>query len=111
MVAGVFSRNPEVGRRKGAEWRIDPERIHPEPAAMAGAERARPDGIDAVAITTPNRSHHEIARCFLDAGIHVICDKPLATRGEDARDLVERARDGGAPPRRDVSVGGLSDGA
>ena len=95
VVAGVFSRDPEVGRRKGAEWRIDPERIHPDPAAMAEAERARPDGIDAVAITTPNQSHHEIARCFLDAGIHVICDKPLATRSEDARDLVERARDGG----------------
>ena len=95
VVAGVFSRDPEVGRRKGAEWRIDPERIHPDPAAMVEAERARPDGIDAVAITTPNQSHHEIARCFLDAGVHVICDKPLATCGEDARDLVERARDGG----------------
>ena len=95
VVAGVFSRDPEVGRRKAAEWRIDPERIYPHPAAMAAAERARPDGIDAVAITTPNRSHHEIARRFLDAGIHVVCDKPLTTRSEDARDLVERARNGG----------------
>ena len=95
VVAGVFSRDPEAGRRKGAEWRIDPERIYPDPAAMAAAERARPDGIDAVAVTTPNRSHHEIACCFLDAGIHVVCDKPLATRSEDARDLVERARNGG----------------
>ena len=92
VVAGVFSRDPEAGRRKGAEWRIDPERIYRTPAAMAEGERARPDGIDAVAVTTPNRSHHEIASAFLDAGIHVVCDKPLATRGEDARDLVERAR-------------------
>ena len=91
-VAGMFSRDAEVNRRKGAEQRIDPERTYPDPAAMAAAERARPDGIDAVAVTTPNRSHHEIARCFLDAGVHVVCDKPLATRGEDARDLVERAR-------------------
>ena len=93
VVAGMFSRDPEVNRRKGAEWRVDPERIYPDPAAMAAAERARPDGIDAVAVTTPNRSHHEISRCFLDAGVHVVCDKPLATRREDARDLVERARE------------------
>ena len=92
LKAGVFSRDPEVGRRKGAEWRIAPERIYPSPAAMAERERARPDGIDAVAVTTPNRSHHEISGAFLDAGIHVICDKPLATRGDEARDLVERAR-------------------
>ena len=95
LEAGVFSRDPEVGRRKGAEWRIDPERIYGTPAAMAEGERGRPDGIDAVAITTPNRSHHEIASAFLDAGFHVVCDKPLATRGDDARDLVERARAGG----------------
>ena len=95
LVAGMFSRDAETNRKKGAEWRIDPERTYPDVEAMAEAERARPDGIEAVAITTPNRSHHGIARCFLDAGIHVICDKPLATRGEDARDLVERARDGG----------------
>ena len=95
LVAGVFSRDAEVNRRKGAEWRIDPERIYPDPAAMAAAESDRADGIDAVAVTTPNRSHHEISRLFLDAGVHVVCDKPLTVRSEDARDLVERARDGG----------------
>ena len=95
VVAGVFSRDPEIGRRKGAEWRLDPERVYPDPAQMAKAEGERPDGIDAVAVTTPNRSHHEIARCFLDAGVHVVCDKPLTTRREDASDLVERARQGG----------------
>ncbi len=95
LVAGMFSRDAEVNRRKGAEWRIDPGRIYPDLEAMAEAERARPDGIDAVAITTPNRSHYEIARLFLDAGVHVVCDKPLTTRSEDARDLVERARERG----------------
>ena len=94
LVAGVFSRDPEVNRRKGAERRIDPERIYANPAAMVEGERARADGIDAVAVITPNRSHHEIAGRFLDAGVHVVCDKPLATRGEDARDLVARARAG-----------------
>ena len=92
LVGGVFSRDPEVNRRKGAQSRIDPQRIYPDPAAMIEGERGRADGIDAVAVITPNRSHHEIASAFLDAGVHVVCDKPLATRGEDARDLVERAR-------------------
>ena len=95
LVAGMFSRDPEVNRRKGAEWRIDPERIYPDPAAMAATERARPDGIDAVAVTTPNRSHHAITGLFLDAGVHVVCDKPLATRRDDARDLVARASERG----------------
>ena len=92
VVAGVFSRDPEVSRRKGAQWRIDPNRIYGSPEAMADGEKGRPDGIDAVAITTPNRSHHEIGCAFLEAGFHVVCDKPLATCSEDARDLVERAR-------------------
>ena len=95
LVAGMFSRDAEVNRKKGAEWRIDPGRIYPDLEAMAAEERERPDGIDAVAITTPNRSHHEIARLFLDAGVHVVCDKPLTTRCEDARDLIGRARERG----------------
>jgi predicted dehydrogenase len=59
---------------------------------MARAEAARADGIDAVAIVTPNGSHHAIARAFLDAGIHVICDKPMTTTMADALDLVAAVR-------------------
>ena len=55
---------------------------------MAKAEAARPDGIDVVAIVTPNHMHHPIARAFLDAGIHVICDKPISRTVEEAEDLV-----------------------
>ena len=94
VVAGVFSRNPGHNRERGGEWQIDPARIHADPRSMAAAESARPDGIDAVAVTTPNDSHYEIAKCFLDAGVHVVCDKPLTVRSEDGRDLVERARRG-----------------
>jgi len=56
---------------------------------MASAESKRPDGIEVVAIVTPNHLHHAIAKAFLDAGIHVICDKPLTTSLEDALDLAE----------------------
>jgi predicted dehydrogenase len=55
---------------------------------MAQAEAARPDGIEAVSIVTPNHLHAPIARAFLNAGIHVICDKPLTTSVKEAEDLV-----------------------
>jgi predicted dehydrogenase len=88
LVAGAFSRDAERGRRSAAALHVAPDRSYPDAAAMARAEAARADGIDAVAIVTPNASHHAIARAFLDAGIHVICDKPMTTSMEDARDLV-----------------------
>jgi len=56
---------------------------------MASAESRRTDGIEVVSIVTPNHLHHAIAKAFLDAGIHVICDKPLTTSLEDALDLAE----------------------
>ena len=54
---------------------------------MAEKESAREDGIDVVAIVTPNHLHHAPAKCFLEAGIHVICDKPLSASLADALDL------------------------
>ena len=57
---------------------------------MASAEAARRDRIDAVSIVTPNHLHYPAAKAFLQAGIHVICDKPLTTTLEDALDLAQR---------------------
>jgi predicted dehydrogenase len=59
---------------------------------MAAAESRRPDGIEVVAIVTPNHLHHAPAKAFLEAGIHVICDKPLTTTLEDALDLAAIVR-------------------
>src|SRR5256884_7573456 len=56
---------------------------------MAAAEAARPDGIEGVSIVTPNHMHYANAKTFLDAGIHVICDKPLTTTLEAALDLAK----------------------
>lgn len=95
LVAGCFSRDAENNRRSAAALHVAPDRVHADAAAMARAEAERPDGIDAVAVVTPNASHHAIARTFLDAGIHVICDKPLTTTREDAQDLVRRVRASG----------------
>ncbi len=53
---------------------------------MADKESAREDGIDFVSIMTANDTHYEIAKCFLEHDIHVICDKPLALRTVEAEE-------------------------
>jgi predicted dehydrogenase len=91
LVAGAFSSNRERGRAAGAELALAPERTYDTYEEMARAEAARPDGIEAVVIVTPNHLHFPVAKAFLDADVHVICDKPLTTTVSDAlalRDLV-----------------------
>lgn len=95
LVAGAFSRDAARARASAAELHVASDRAYADYREMARAEAARADGIDAVSIVTPNASHHAIARAFLDAGIHVICDKPLTTTLEDARDLVRAVQDSG----------------
>ena len=90
FVAGALASDPARARASGAALHLAPDRIYDDFAAMAAAERARDDGIDLVAIVTPNRIHHAAAKAFLDAGIHILCDKPLTTTLDDAVDLVGR---------------------
>ncbi|MFM2346803.1 MAG: hypothetical protein RL654_1556 [Pseudomonadota bacterium] len=91
LVAGALSSDPERARVSGAELRLDPTRCYSDYREMACAEAARRvnggDGIDAVAIVTPNHLHFPIACAFIEAGIHVICDKPLTTTLADAQHL------------------------
>ena len=87
VVAGALSSTPEKAVRSGAALGLDPERTYADFATMARAEAARPDGIEAVAIVTPNHMHGPAILAFLDAGIHVICDKPLTTSLREARSL------------------------
>lgn len=91
LVAGALSSDAERARQSAAQCFISAERTYTDYREMAKAEAARPDGIEAVSIVTPNASHHAIASAFLDHGIAVICDKPLATSVQDGQDLVARA--------------------
>jgi predicted dehydrogenase len=95
LVAGCLSSDPERARRAAADWLLPADRAYGSYEEMAAAEAARADGIDAVAVTTPNDSHHAVCRTFLERGIDVICDKPLTTRHEDALDLVRRVEASG----------------
>lgn len=87
LVAAAPSSNPERARAGGAELRLAPERVYLDFREMASAEAARADGIEVVAIVVPNHLHYDVACAFLDAGIHVICDKPLTTNRADGERL------------------------
>ncbi len=95
LVAGALSSTPERARRSGEALGLDPARIYGDFREMARREARRKDGIEAVAIVTPNHMHAPAAEAFLKAGIHVICDKPLTTTLKEARRLEERARASG----------------
>ena len=93
--AGVFSSDPARSRAAGAALGLDPERSYGTVAEMLQAEAARPDGVDAVAIMSPNDSHHRYAAAALDAGLDVVCDKPVTHDHAQALDLVRRTRASG----------------
>ena len=97
LVAGAFSGNAARSRKFGQSLGLADDRCYGDWKAMVKAEGSRPDGIDAVAIVTPNNMHHAPARAFLDAGIAVICDKPLTTNPADALDLQDAVKRTGLP--------------
>ena len=91
LVAGALSSDPARAQASAEELGIVPDRSYENFETMASAENARADGIDVVSIVTPNHVHFAAARAFLKAGIHVICDKPLTTNAEQARELASLA--------------------
>lgn len=95
LLAGALSSTGEAARRSGRMLGLDPERVYDSYQEMARSEAARADGIEAVSIVTPNHLHAPVARAFLEAGIHVICDKPVTTNSDDARALQALARERG----------------
>ncbi len=96
LVAGALSSDAARAHASAAELHIDPSRSYADFADMARAESARPDGIDVVAIVTPNHLHAAPAKAFLAAGISVICDKPLTSTLADALELEAVARSSNA---------------
>jgi predicted dehydrogenase len=87
LVAGALSATAEKARRSGAALGLAAERVYDDFETMAKVEAARLDGIEAVAIVTPNHMHAGPAYAFLEAGIHVICDKPVTTSLAEAKQL------------------------
>jgi predicted dehydrogenase len=92
LVATALSSDPERSRAGAQELHIAPDRAYSDYSEMAAVEAKHPDRIDAVSIVTPNNLHYPMSKAFLDAGFHVICDKPLTTTLQEALDLEQIVR-------------------
>ena len=90
VTAGVFSADPARSRALGRQLGVDAERSYGTVEELIAAEKRRADGVEAVAIMTPNDTHYALAAAGLDAGLDVICDKPATHDLRQARDLVAR---------------------
>ncbi|MEM6387112.1 MAG: Gfo/Idh/MocA family oxidoreductase [Pseudomonadota bacterium] len=94
LVAGALSSTPEKSIASGEALGLP--RVYEDYKKMASREARRKDGIEAVAIVTPNHVHFQAAREFLKRGIHVICDKPLTSTLQDAKKMVKAVEDSDA---------------
>ncbi|NIE65845.1 Gfo/Idh/MocA family oxidoreductase [Burkholderia sp. Ax-1719] len=95
LLAGAFSADAQRSRASGTALGIDSARAYASWQAMLDGESQRDDGIEAVVIVTPNHLHARVARDCLAAGLHVLCDKPLATTLDEANELARLARAAG----------------
>ncbi|MEJ5081490.1 Gfo/Idh/MocA family protein [Ochrobactrum sp. MYb379] len=92
LVAGDFSSDPERNLRSANALGVSNDRVYDTVEALIEGEKARPDGAEAVAIVTPNHLHFDAVKACLQAGFHVICDKPVTSALEDAVALVDTVR-------------------
>ena len=90
LVAGCFSSHADRNAEVGVEYGLDPARVYANYAEMAKAEAAREDGV-----VTPNNTHYAVCKAFLEAGIHVVCEKPLCFTVEQAEELAKLSREKG----------------
>jgi len=87
MVAGALDINPGKGRAYAEKLGVPADRAYGDWREMLASERDRPDRIDLVTVATPNATHYAIAKAFVEAGIAVLCEKPMTMTVEEAEDL------------------------
>ena len=92
FAAGALDHNPGAGRDFGQRLGLAPDRSYGDWREMLAGEQGRPDRVDLVTIATPNSTHYEISKAFLEAGFHVLCEKPMTVTEAEAEDLVKTAR-------------------
>ena len=90
LVSGCFSRDWENTLSTGKNLGLDPARLYKSYEEMAKAESGK---LDFVVVVTPNSSHFAICKAFLEAGIHVVCDKPLVCEVEQAEELIRISKE------------------
>ncbi|AQT61526.1 Gfo/Idh/MocA family protein [Cellvibrio sp. PSBB023] len=95
LVAGALSSNPENAQASAADLHIAADRAYTSYEEMLRVEKARADGIQAVVIVTPNHMHFPVAKACLEAGVDVICDKPVTRTLEEALELERIVKNSG----------------
>lgn len=95
LVAGALSSNPENAKASAADLHIAADRAYTSYEEMLRVEKTRADGIQAVVIVTPNHMHFPVAKACLEAGIDVICDKPVTRTLEEALELEQIVKKSG----------------
>ncbi len=88
FVAGALDHRPDEGRRFAIELGAAEDRAYGNWQDMLAAESRREDRVDLVTVATPNSTHFEITRAFLEAGFHVLCEKPMTMTVEEGEEIV-----------------------
>ncbi len=94
--AGALDHRPDEGRAYGQRLGLASDRAYGNWQEMLAGERDREDRIDLVTVATPNSTHFEITKAFLEAGFHVLCEKPMTMTVEEGEDIVRTAQSSGS---------------
>ncbi len=95
FTAGALDHRPEEGKRYGQELGLDADRAYGSWQEMLAGESKRSDRIDLVTVATPNSTHFEITKAFLEAGFHVLCEKPMTMTVDEGEEIVRVAKSTG----------------
>jgi predicted dehydrogenase len=95
LVAGALDYRPDAGRAYGQRLGLSAERAYGDWREMLDGERRRDDRVDLVTVATPNATHFEITKAFLEAGFHVLCEKPMTMTVEEGEEIVRLSRSTG----------------
>ncbi len=96
MAAGALDADAAKGRAYAIRLGIPPDRAYGDWREMLAGERGRADRVDLVTVATPNATHYEITKAFLEAGINVLCEKPMTVTVDEAEDIAATAARAGA---------------
>lgn len=91
FTAGALDHRPDEGRKYGQALGLDADRAYGSWQEMLEGERNRDDKIDLVTVATPNSTHFEITKAFLEAGFHVLCEKPMTMNVDEGEQIVKAA--------------------
>ncbi|MGB5837688.1 MAG: Gfo/Idh/MocA family oxidoreductase [Albidovulum sp.] len=92
FVAGALDHRPDEGRAYGQRLGLAADRSYGDWRDMLAGEKDRADRVDLVTVATPNATHFEITKAFLEAGFHVLCEKPMTMTVEEGEAIVRIAK-------------------